>query len=72
MAFGQRSEIGPQSAPIIPNSWSSHVVADRVEAAYRRGDLFERRIRLMDDWAAYCASMPKVAAQNVVPMRGAR
>jgi len=50
----------------------AHVVADRVEAAYRRGDLFEKRTRLMNDWAAYCASKPKAAAQNVIPMRGAR
>jgi integrase len=32
-----------------------HVVADKVEAAYRRGDLFEKRRQLMSDWAAYCA-----------------
>jgi integrase len=31
-----------------------HVVADRVEAAYRRGDLFDKRRALMNDWAAYC------------------
>jgi integrase len=33
-----------------------HSVADRVEAAYRRGDLFEKRRRLMQEWARYCAS----------------
>jgi hypothetical protein len=32
------------------------VVGDKVEAAYRRGDLFEKRRRLMDAWAAYCAT----------------
>jgi len=32
-----------------------HVVADKVEAAYRRGDLFEKRRRLMNDWARYCS-----------------
>ena len=31
----------------------AHVVQNRVEAAYRRTDLFERRRRLMNDWAAY-------------------
>ncbi|SIO51162.1 Integrase [Bradyrhizobium erythrophlei] len=31
-----------------------HVVADKVEAAYRRGDLFEKRCALMADWAAFC------------------
>ena len=33
----------------------AHVVQNRVEAAYRRTDLFERRRRLMGDWAAYLA-----------------
>ena len=31
----------------------AHVNSDRVEAAYRRSDLFEKRRKLMDDWAAY-------------------
>ena len=30
-----------------------HVVTNRTEAAYARSDLFERRRRLMDEWAAY-------------------
>ena len=33
----------------------AHVVHNKVEAAYRRTDLFERRRRLMNDWAAYLA-----------------
>ena len=33
----------------------AHVVQNKVEAAYRRTDLFERRRILMDDWAAYLA-----------------
>ena len=33
----------------------AHVVRNKVEAAYRRTDLFQRRRRLMDDWAAYLA-----------------
>ena len=31
------------------------MVQNKVEAAYRRTDLFERRRRLMDDWADYLA-----------------
>ena len=31
----------------------AHVIQNKVEAAYARSDLFERRRRLMDDWAAY-------------------
>ena len=33
----------------------SHVIRNQVEAAYARSDLFERRHRLMDDWAGYLA-----------------
>lgn len=46
----------------------AHVVGDKVEAAYRRGDLFEKRRKLMDAWSTYCSSKPRNAA-NVVPMR---
>ena len=31
----------------------AHTVQNSTEAAYARSDLFERRRRLMDDWAAY-------------------
>lgn len=31
----------------------AHVVEDRVEAAYRRGDLFQKRLALMEDWEKY-------------------
>ena len=37
----------------------AHVVGNKVEAAYRRTDLFDRRRRLMDDWAAYLAGAPR-------------
>jgi hypothetical protein len=40
------------------------VVGDKVEAAYRRGDLFEKRRRLMDAWATYC--LTKTGASSVV------
>ena len=33
----------------------AHVVGNKVEAAYARADLFERRRRLMDEWSAYLA-----------------
>ncbi|MSO89892.1 MAG: site-specific integrase [Rhodospirillaceae bacterium] len=47
----------------------AHAVGDKVEAAYRRGDLFEKRRRLMDDWAKYCAR-PSKKPGVVVPIRG--
>ena len=33
----------------------AHVVQNKVEAAYARSDLFERRRQLMDDWSEYLA-----------------
>jgi integrase len=32
----------------------AHAVSNKVEAAYRRGDLFDRRRRLMQQWAMFC------------------
>ncbi len=43
----------------------AHIVRDKTEAAYRRGDLFEKRRQLMASWAAY--STASTAA--VVPLR---
>jgi integrase len=48
----------------------AHAVGDKVEAAYRRGDLFESRRRLMQTWADYCAK-PAPAGATVTPMRRA-
>ena len=48
----------------------AHAVSDKVEAAYRRGDLFAKRRRLMAEWARYCASPPR-AEGAVVGLRGA-
>lgn len=51
----------------------AHTVADKVEAAYRRGDMIEKRRRLMDDWAEYCAVLPsdEEGGTNVTPIRAA-
>ena len=46
----------------------AHTIENKVERAYRRGDLFDKRRRLMDDWAAYCA-MPATAVGNITPIR---
>ncbi len=49
----------------------AHAVSDKVEAAYRRGDLFEKRRLLMADWTTFC-NTPKAAkgGATVVPIRG--
>jgi hypothetical protein len=46
----------------------AHAIPNGVESAYRRGDLFEKRRRLMQDWADYCGRRPHVEAE-VVPLR---
>jgi integrase len=50
----------------------AHAVGDKVEAAYRRGDLFEKRRRLMAEWASYCNTPSAVGRDKVIPMRGNR
>lgn len=36
----------------------AHTVGDKVEAAYRRGDMFDKRRHLAEAWARYCAAQP--------------
>ena len=45
-----------------------HAVSDKVETAYRRGDLFQKRRRLMGEWARFCYGGAK--AGEVVAIRG--
>ncbi len=40
----------------------AHLLKDKDEAAYQRGDLFEKRRRLMDDWSAFL-NRPELPAQ---------
>lgn len=47
----------------------AHVIGNKAEAAYRRGDLFEKRRRLMDEWASFCASGGGLAGENITPIR---
>lgn len=47
-----------------------HAVGDKVEAAYRRGDLFEKRRRLMEEWSKFCGT--KATAGKVVKLRERR
>ncbi len=45
----------------------AHAVPDAVEAAYRRGDLLEKRRKLMEAWATFCGRKPESA--QVVPLK---
>lgn len=44
----------------------AHTISDKVEAAYRRGDMFEKRRRMMADWAKFCDAVETKG--KVVPM----
>ena len=45
----------------------ARALRDKTEAAYRRGDLFEKRARLMADWARFCSKPTEPA--SVIPIR---
>jgi integrase len=47
----------------------AHVLKDKTEAAYRRTDLFNKRRRLMDDWAKFLDEVPS-DRDNVTPISG--
>jgi hypothetical protein len=74
MASEVHSAIGLRSvlvSPARPLKWRSLTLsANKVEAAYRRGDLFEKRRQLAEAWAKFCES-PAVGGE-VVPIRAAQ
>jgi integrase len=47
----------------------AHAIENKTEAAYRRGDQFEKRRKLMDAWAGHCARLP--GKSSVVPIKDA-
>jgi integrase len=51
-----------------PNDMSemAHTLPYKVEAAYRRGDMREKRRKMMEAWATYCA---KPMTNTVVPLK---
>ena len=48
----------------------AHAVGDKVEAAYRRGALLQKRRQLADAWGRYCMT-PTAPAGDVVPLQAA-
>jgi len=50
----------------------AHTIESAVEAAYRRGDLFEKRRRLMEAWAGYCNKIQSNGKATVTPIRRAK
>ena len=48
----------------------AHQLKDKAEAAYQRGDLLDKRRRLMADWAKHCTTEAKAA--SVTPIRASK
>jgi integrase len=46
----------------------AHTIESKVEAAYRRGDLFQKRRQLMEAWARFCVTTR--SRSEVVPISG--
>ena len=46
----------------------AHQLADKAEAAYQRGTLFPKRVKLMAAWAVYC-TLPVGDGANVTRIR---
>lgn len=44
----------------------SHQLKDKAEAAYARGTLFDKRRRLMADWAKHCATVATVGSVTAI------
>lgn len=62
-----------EHSPELAEMQLAHTIANRVERAYRRGNLLEKRRRLMEQWATFCQGLPipsvvTLVAQQVQPM----
>lgn len=55
-----------EHSPEVAEMALAHAIGNKVEAAYRRGKLLERRRKLMNDWESYCR---KGNCSNVVHLR---
>jgi integrase len=47
----------------------AHTVGNKVERAYRRDDLFEKRRQLAEAWSKFCARPSPPAGAEIVPIR---
>lgn len=55
-----------QHSPEVAEMALAHTIGNKVEAAYRRGDLFERRRLLLSDWEVFCNS---TLFRNVIDLK---
>jgi integrase len=56
------------TAKVVIDMALAHAVGDKVEAAYRRGDLFDKRRQLMSQWATFAAT-PTATGATITPIR---
>ena len=47
----------------------AHTLGSKTQLAYQRGDLLDRRRRLMDQWAAFCGRAAPAGGAEVVSLR---
>jgi integrase len=57
---------------IVVEAALAHTISSKVEAAYRRGDLFEKRRKLMEAWAQWCSRPANATATVTAIGAGAR
>ncbi len=48
----------------------AHTLSDKVEAAYQRGDMFEKRRLLMEDWSEFCSRPPPAPGEAISDVQG--
>lgn len=70
-SFKDWSQEATSFPPALAERALAHTIKDKVERAYARSDLFERRRELMAAWEAHCLSERK-GAGNVTPLRRAQ
>lgn len=58
--------------PHVAEQALAHTIQNKAEAAYRRGDLFEKRRRLMAAWASFATTPPEAKGENIVSIGGQR
>ena len=44
----------------------AHTSGDKIEAAYARSDVLDKRRKLMDEWAAFCSAKPAKSGEVIV------
>jgi integrase len=59
-------------APEVIEASLAHKVGSAVERAYRRGDFFLKRRRLMEAWGAFCAASPATQPGKIVSIGAGR